>query len=241
MYPSGPTVPLNLLKFYVHFSAPMREGWQHRAARIRRADTGEHLHDVFLPGDTELWDRDRTRLTLLLDPGRIKRGLLPHRQLGYPLTEGVAIVLSVDATFEDASGAPLRASVERGYEIGPAVRTRVDPAAWRLDVPHAGTREPLTVAFDRPLDHALLQHSLTVRIADAGASVAGQPSIGAAEQSWEFWPDTPWSPGRYELRIDALLEDLAGNSVARVFDRDLTRAEDTPLDVDHVSLDFVCE
>src|SRR5205823_4946906 len=108
----------------------------------------------------------------LLDPGRIKRGLVPNQEASYPLTEGVAIVVRMDASFRDAAGRPLRAGTERRYGVGPSIRSRVDPTAWRFDSPHAGSTEPLTVTFDRPLDHALLEHSLSVHDA-AGASLEG--------------------------------------------------------------------
>jgi hypothetical protein len=42
------------------------------------------------------------------------------------------------------------------------------------------------------------------------------------------------------VTVDPLLEDLAGNSLVRVFDRDLTRAEDAPADLHQVAVDFMC-
>jgi hypothetical protein len=240
IYPTASTVPLNLLKCYVQFSAPMSEGWQRRAVHVRSAETGELLQDMFLPGGTELWDRARTRLTLLLDPGRIKRGLLPHEQMGYPLTECVPILLTVDATYRDASGRPLRSGAERRYEVGPPLRTRIDPAAWSVRAPAAGSRGSLVVEFDRRLDHALLQRTLVVRDR-AGVELPGRASIGEGEQSWQFKPDEPWRAGGHLLQVDPQLEDLAGNSVTRVFDRDLSRPEDDPLDARHVVIEFVCK
>jgi hypothetical protein len=35
-------------------------------------------------------------------------------------------------------------------------------------------------------------------------------------------------PGAHQLVVNPVLEDLAGNSVSRVFDRDLGRSEDEP-------------
>jgi hypothetical protein len=35
-----------------------------------------------------------------------------------------------------------------------------------------------------------------------------------------------WASGPHQLVVDPVLEDLAGNSVSRVFDRDLSRSED---------------
>ena len=217
----------------------MSEGGATRSVHVRRADNDEPLDDVFLAMEPELWDPERRRLTLLLDPGRIKRGLVPHEEASYPLTEGVPVVVRVDAEFRDAAGQPLRTGIERRYEVGPAVRVRVNPADWRFRYPAAGSLSPLTVEFDRPLDHALLEHSLWVNNA-AGAPVAGRGSIGPGERSWRFEPRSPWEEGRYVVDVDPRLEDLAGNSLIRMFDRDLMRAEDVPVDVRAVAIEFTC-
>ena len=94
MYPSTDELPVNQLKLYVHFSSPMSEGWAARAVRVRRADNDEPLEGVFLAMEPELWDRERRRLTLLLDPGRIKRGLVPNAEAGYPLIQGVSVIVT---------------------------------------------------------------------------------------------------------------------------------------------------
>jgi hypothetical protein len=237
MYPSAPAVPVNLLKLYVYFSAPMSEGNAARAVQVRRADTNEALEDVFLPGDLELWDRDRRRLTLLLDPGRIKRGLVPHRQMGYPLVEGVPITLTIDVAFRDAAGRPLRRGATRRFDVTAPIRTRIDPRAWQLQAPGADSREPLSVAFDRPLDRALLEHAFTVNSPDGGP-VRGSSEVGPMEQAWRFAPEAEWDAGEYTLTVDQRLEDLAGNSLARVFDRDLTRSEDIPTETHPVRINF---
>ena len=81
VYPSTNTLPENQLKFYVHFSAPMSRGEAYQ--RIRLLDEqGKPLALPFLEIDEELWDREWKRLTLLFDPGRIKRGLIPHDEAG---------------------------------------------------------------------------------------------------------------------------------------------------------------
>jgi hypothetical protein len=95
----------------------------------------------------------------------------------------------------------------------------------------------LTVTFDRPLDRALLEHSLWVRDT-AGAPLAGQAAVGPGERCWRFEPRSPWAEGRHALVVDPRLEDLAGNSLIRVFDRDLTRAEDTPAGAEPVAIAF---
>ncbi len=237
IYPTAPELPLNQLKLYIHFSGQMSEGWANRAVHVRRAADGQPLEGVFLPMEPELWDHQRHRLTLLLDPGRIKRGLAPNTEAGYPLVEGVTIVVAVDASFRDADSLPLRSGAERGYAVGPAIRARVEPRTWRYGRPWADSIDPLTVEFDRPLDRALLEHSLSV-VGPNGRRVDGLATIDDGEASWRFAPCHPWRAQPYRLLVDARLEDLAGNSLVRVFDRDLMRPQDAPVDVQRVAVEF---
>ncbi len=239
IYPTAAELPVNLLRVYVHFSAPMSEGWAARAITVGRADTGETLDDVFLPPDPELWDAERRRLTMLLDPGRIKRGLVPNLEFGYPLVEGTTVRITVDLSFRDATGQPLRAGAERSYSIGPALRSRIDPTAWQLTAPAAGSREPLQVEFERPLDHGLLLHCLSVQDGD-GRTIEGAGETGKGERDWSFAPDDPWTTGEYRLVVEPRLEDVAGNTPVRVFDRDVTKEEDAPGEWEAVTVRFAC-
>ena len=225
IYPTAPELPQNNLKIYVEFSRPMSEGWAWRAVRILDND-GTALEGAVL-STPELWDREHRRLTILFEPGRIKRGLTPNREAGPPLIEARPVVIVVDSSFADARGRPLRSGSRRPYRIGPAIRTIVDPALWRHKSPAAGSRDALTVRFDRPLDRGLLGHCLRVVDADCD-TLAGRPSIGRGERSWRFVPAIPWTTGCYAIEIDHRLEDLAGNSLVRVFDRDLTQEKDAP-------------
>ena len=237
IYPSVGELPVNQLKLYVHFSSPMSEGWAARTVHVRRADNHGPLDGVFLM-EPELWGPERRRLTLLLDPGRIKRGLAKNEETGYPLIEGVPIVVVIETKFRDAAGQQLRTPAQRRYQVGPPLRARVDPTNWRCQCPTVGTTAPLTVEFDRPLDHALLEHSLWVNDA-AGVPLTGQGSVGANELSWRFEPRSPWQEGRYVAVVDPRLEDLAGNSLTRVFDRDLMRADDAPVN-GRAEIAFIC-
>ena len=239
IYPTADELPVNQLRLYIHFSGPMSEDWAARAVHVRRMDNSKRLEGVFLVMEPELWDPERRRLTLLLDPGRIKRGLVPNEEAGYSLIEGVPVIVTIATDFRDAAGRLLRTGEERRYEIGPPVRVRVNPGDWRYRCPTAGSTDPMTVEFDRPLDHALLQHSLWVNDA-AGVALSGQGSVGPGERCWRFEPQSPWEEGQHQLTVDPRLEDLAGNSLIRVFDRDLMRAEDAPTDAGQVAIDFTC-
>lgn len=221
IHPSTSVVPRNLLRCYVTFTAPMSEGQAARHIRLVDAD-GRPLADALLPVEYELWDTRHRRLTVLLDPARIKRGLVSHVETGYPLRPGRPFRLVVDAGFADARGVPLRSGAERGFRVGADLRGHVRPDRWQPTTPAAGTRDPLVVTFDRPMDRALADRCLTVD------GVTGTSTVGVGERSWTFTPDLPWSAGEHVLRVDPVLEDVAGNSVTRVFDRDLAEPTDRP-------------
>ena len=234
--PTATEVPRNLLRFYVQFSVPMSDGSAARHVRLVD-DGGEVLAGALLPTEYELWDSDRRRLTVLLDPARIKRGLVPHREAGYPLRAGSTFRVVVGNGFRDARGDPLRAGAERRYHVGGDERRRVDPDGWALTIPASDTLDPIRVEFGRPLDHGLLGRCLRV-VGPGGRVVEGGAVIGAGERSWRLTPRAPWSSRPHRLVVDPALEDVAGNSVRRVFDRDLARPEDDPRDDGPVVLTF---
>ncbi len=234
VHPTATEVPENLLRLSVTFSAPMDEGSAADAVHLVDG-AGDEIPHALLPMPPELWDRPRRRLTLLLEPGRIKRGLVPNAALGAPLTHRTGFALVVDAAIRDEEGAELAGAARRAYRVGPPVRALVDPALWRVSWPTPGSRDALVVRFDRPLDVALALRCLTVIDGD-GRTVSGRSAVDDGDVRWTFVADAPWPGGSVELCIDAALEDLAGNSVRRVFDRDLDREADAPVAVDRVIL-----
>ena len=227
IHPEIEEVPRNLLRLYVEFSSAMSEGYAAGCVRVLDAD-GAGLVDALLPMEPELWDPDRRRLTVLFDPGRIKQGLVPHQEVGYPLVDGGGVQVVVDCAFRDAAGRPLVAPRGRIYRVGPDLRGRIDPSGWTLSAPVAGGRDPLVVELDRAMDHALLQRCLWV-IGPSGGPVAGWiATSGDGADRWRFTPKEPWAAGGYQLVVDPILEDVAGNSVQRAFDRDLDLPADDP-------------
>ena len=216
VYPTGAELPENQLRFYVHFSAPM--GLTGGAEYVRLLDeAGQVVEDAFLPLDLAMWNADRTRYTLLFDPGRVKRGILPNEQRGRPLVAGRRFTLAVDSAWPDAHGLPLVESYSRSFAVGPPAERAIDPAAWRIEAPAAGTRDPLVVELGRPLDHALLLRTLLV-LTPGGGQVTGGADVRAAETQWVFTPREPWQDREYQLTVLAALEDTAGNRVGRPFE-----------------------
>lgn len=221
--PDVEVVPANLLRFSVAFSGPMDEG--SAAGRIHLLDqAGAELLGALHDMPPELWDRDRTRLTVLLEPGRIKRGLQPNQQAGPPLREGASVTLVVDDAVRDAAGRTLARAAHRSYRVGAAERRRIDPGSWSIRWPEA-PGDPLVILADRPLDAALGARYL--RVTDQqGRRLRGHADAGA--RTWTF--PSPAGSEPQALRVDARLEDLAGNSVRRVFDRDLESRGDDGFD-----------
>lgn len=236
VYPSADVLPENLLKFYLHFSAPMSRGDSYRHLRLETAD-GRQVELPFLELGEELWNNNLTRLTVLFDPGRIKQGLLPRQEAGPALRQGGSYTLVVDPQWRDAQGQPLAAAVRKSFRVARPDQVQPDPKRWTLVAPTAPSRQPVVVRFDEPLDRALLERVIDVRDA-AGQPLVGRVEIDQAETRWRFWPAVPWSEGRYELVAATILEDLAGNSIGRPFEVDVVRPIESQVSRQTVSISF---
>ena len=219
IYPSVNVLPENQLKFYIHFSAPMARGFGYDHI-VLRDQNGAIVKVPFLELTEELWDPTGQRFTLFLDPGRIKRGLVSQQQLGMALIEGGRYTLSIDKGWKDAQGNPLAADFEKIFTVGPADRQPIDLRAWTVRDPASGTRNPLTLVFPEPLDHAILERDLDV-VDASGAVIEGGVAIGPEEKSWIFTPDKAWKSGLYTVRLGTAIADLAGNMINRPFEIDV--------------------
>jgi len=235
VYPSTDLLPSNQLKLYVYFSAPMSRGeaWDH----LHLLDeAGKVVPYVFLELTQELWDRNNQRLTVLFDPGRIKRGVASNLQLGAPIAEGKRYTLLIGREWKDARGVPLVAGFRKAFRGGPEDRTSPDPKKWTLTVPKAATVLPLVIDFPDPMDHVLMQRMLDVT--GPQGRVAGTVVAGRQETQWRFTPSAPWQACNYQLVIDTELEDLAGNKVSHLFDIDVFDQVTRTIETKTVSVPF---
>lgn len=218
IYPSAGTLPENQLRFYVHFSAAMGRGAAY--THLRMLDSkGRAIPIPFLELGEELWDAGARRFTLFIDPGRIKRGLKPREDLGPVLEAGGQYTLAVDRDWRDADGRPLREEFKKTFRVGPPIEAAIDPAQWKIITPASGSIAALKVTFPRPLDHALVQRTISVVNAD-GDELPGSVRVANEERLWEFVPELHWRTGKYQLLIDTALEDLAGNRLGEQFEVD---------------------
>ena len=219
VYPSADVLPENQLRFYLHFSAPVRQGEAYSRVKLLRED-GTHDQRAFLEIGEELWDTSGTRLTLLFDPGRQKRGLLPREEFGPVLVPGKKYTLVIDKNWPDADGRPLAADFQKQFTAGPMIEERLDAKTWKNAPPKAGTKGPLVVQFPRPLDRALLEWTIAVH-STGGKPITGEVKVSDQERRWELTPAAEWPAGDYTLVVDTRLEDSAGNNLARPFEVDV--------------------
>jgi hypothetical protein len=237
VYPSTQQLPENQLKFYLHFSAPMSRGEAYRHIHLLDAE-GQEMEAVFLELGEELWDTDLRRFTLLCDPGRVKRGLVPREELGSVLQAGKDYTLVIDADWRDAQGKPLQQAVRKAFHVVAPDHSPIDTNTWTIEPPKPASRDRLIVNFPKALDHSLLMRMLRVT-RSGGEPFGGTVEVSEAETRWRFTPKESWSAGDYQIVVDTALEDLAGNSIGRAFDTDTSAPQSTTATGDTVSIPFL--
>ena len=215
VYPSSDVLPENLLKFYIHFSAPMSRGEAYKRIHLMYGDT--QVESPFLELGEELWDAEQKRFTVFIHPGRIKKGLKPREDSGTPMTDGQEYTLLVDKDWMDADQQVLGNLWEKKFRVLGPDSKQPDPNQWKITTPIAKTVQPLTVAFDESLDHAMLERVVSVRDA-SGKTVTGEISIAKNETQWVFQPTQPWEPGKHTVVFSTAIEDLVGNNLIRPFE-----------------------
>lgn len=230
IYPNRDTIPENILKIYLHFSAKMSVGKSYVNLCMTNG-AGDTIPLPFLDLDPELWNENSRRLTLWFDPGRIKRDLVPNQLRGAPLEKGQRYTLHINREWPDAAGHPLDRSFQQSFYVNEADRSQPLPDNWDINTPAAQSLQPLTLQWKESLDEALLRRAFSVWDED-GQTITGDIELGPSQMSWSFSPHLAWKKGTYKIRIKSNLEDLAGNNLNRPFDRDLTKdsgeTPDTP-------------
>ncbi len=219
VYPSADVLPENLLKFYLHFSHAMSRGDVYR--HITLLDDKDKPIDLpFLEIGEELWDPEQKRLTLLIDPGRIKRGVKPLEDIGPAIEAYHEYTLHISRHWQDGEGAPLKTDFRKTFRVGPPDRSAPNPLQWKIDSPRAGTKQSLIIRFPKSMDHALATRVIWIESAD-GKPVVGNVTLTENETLWSLQPEREWVTGHYRIKAQHILEDLAGNSIGRPFEIDV--------------------
>ena len=215
VFPSGDSIPENTLRFYLVFSKPMSRSEAY--ARVKILDEkGKAVDQPFLELDEELWDAGQTRLTLLIDPGRIKQEVKPRLDLGPVFQAGKKFTIVVDGRWPDTTGTMLGNEWRRQITATAPQTKAPSPKDWKITPPAAG-RDSLIVSFPVAMDESLLSRTLSV-VDASGSPIAGKATIDKHESRWSFAPDKPWKAGTQQIRLDWKLEDTCGNAIERPFE-----------------------
>jgi hypothetical protein len=236
VFPSNDVLPENLLRLYVLFSNPMQRGRAADNIAILGPD-GSSAPDVLYRAPVELWDSNMTCLTILLDPGRLKRGVGPNRMLGPPLRAGQRYTLAVGPGIIDMHGRPLCEGFAKSFSVSEAVREPVAIAKWTIRPPEMGGRQPLELVFPSQLDWAQLWRGITVA-SETGQLIGGRIDIDLGETRWRFTPDAPWQEGAHSVRVSPGLEDICGNTPYGPFDGPIRSADDVAREAAILSIPF---
>lgn len=221
IHPSVDVLPANHLKFYIEFPQAMARGDIFQYFSLIENESGNAVPDPFR--EIELWNENARRLTLWFHPGRQKPGVNLNIDIGPILEEGKNYTLILSGKWQRETGQILGKDVKKSFRAGPVDNTQPDPQKWQYSIPAAGSSTALSITFPAPLDYALIPR--TIQISSNHNSKIGSSHDG---QSIQFIPASPWKAGQIKITISPILEDLAGNSIARPFNLDLQTTPELP-------------
>ena len=234
IYPSGNELPENLLRFYIYFNTPMKNGQALKYIQLKDAN-GEIDAHAFMEFKQELWSPDGKRLTVLFDPGRVKRGVSTNMEFGPALTQGNQYYLVISGKWQDIYGQELHVETRNEFKVGEAYRNKIEVSEWQIREPNANSHDGLCIQFHRMIDHALLQ--LMLHIEDKGKSlIAGNWKVSDNGRLVQFIPEEKWKKGEYYIMIDHRLEDVAGNNLDGPLDQVIS--DDKQITSTHQIIDF---
>jgi hypothetical protein len=208
--PAAEVLPANTLRFYIHFPRP-GEAHFDRDNLWLLDDEEKVVPDPFLVLSQELWSVDGRRLTVLMEPGRIKRGLGEDPSHEPALVVGRSYSLVVTALGQTA---------RQTFRVGDPVLEALDENRWRLVPPTAGSLEPAELHFDRVMDAALCADEIGV-LTPSGEVVQTCVSLAPDGTAARLTPSDPWRAEKHRLVVSERLEDVCGNRLGEALDHDL--------------------
>ena len=219
IFPTSVLLPENVLRFYIYFQTPMRqeEALQH----IKLIDKDGNVDDhAFMKFKEELWSSDGKRLTILFDPGRIKKGVSTNMLLGPALNDGHQYKLRVSKEWQDVYGQNLIRDTLKDMTVVSGYRDKIAVNEWTVIKPKYNTKDRMVIEFDRIMDHALLQSMMELWDEDHNL-VEGRWEIFANENQIQFIPSQKWGSGKFSIGLDTRLEDVAGNNLQNLLDHSI--------------------
>ena len=208
IHPAGPTIPENLLRMELRFARPQPLPFDSRRLKLVDAD-GREIENALL--DLTLPSADGRRITVLMDPGRVKSGVGPNLDAGRAIRAGAMVSLRID----DATVG--NSSVAKTWRVTAAVSHPIEPGTWQLSSPQADSRDPLVVDLREPISSS--GEGLMAVLDAGGHLVRGKTALAGGDATWRFTPARPWRLGLHTLITRPDLEDAAGNRLCAAFEQ----------------------
>jgi hypothetical protein len=210
--PHAKVLPANTLRFYIHFPRPAEAHFD-RDHLVLLDEKEQVVREPFLVLSQELWSLDGRRLTVLMEPGRIKRGLL-----GQDLDHDPALVIGQTYTLVITV---LSQTARYTFRVGDPVLEEIKESSLRLTSPTVGTLEPVVVQFDRVMDTGACEDEMVV-LTPSGKVVQTLVSLVPDGIAAQLIPRHPWRAGEHRLVMSERLEDVCGNRLGEALDHDLS-------------------
>tara|TARA_B110000091_G_scaffold178653_1_gene194531 strand:- start:1701 stop:2495 length:795 start_codon:yes stop_codon:yes gene_type:complete len=215
VYPTTDSIPVNILRFYIQFSAPMQEMDILKHLKLSNEE-GKNITGVFFENQYELWNVNRTKVTLIIDPGRVKLGLLANNKMGRAFDIGKRYTLTIDSLLLDFSDQQLKENFTKTFLAVQEDTIAPDTKLWQLTLPKVNTQDVIIIDFKDKIDHISAQ--TLIKVFQNNKEIHGLISLTNNEQKYTFKPVKNWKKGSYQILVHPSLEDIAANSVNQVFD-----------------------
>jgi hypothetical protein len=208
--PRANVLPANTLRFYMYFPRPAEAHFDRDHLWLLDKDEGA-VRDPFLVLPQELWSSDARRLTVLIEPGRIKRGLGADPSHEPALVVGRTYSLVVTALGQTA---------RHTFRVSDPVLEAIDETHWRLVSPTVGSLDPAVVHFDRVMDAALCEDEIRV-LTPSGEVAQTRVLLAPNGTAARLLPSHPWRAGEHRVVVSERLEDVCGNRLGEALDHNL--------------------
>ncbi|WP_299211238.1 hypothetical protein [uncultured Dokdonia sp.] len=227
IYPNTTTLPSNFLKWYIRFSKPVNPSKIYDHIHLIDNNNTE-VDRALLPLESPLLSDDGTLLTLWIEPGRQKRDLGPNKLLGEVLVPNTSYTLVIDKALKDHQGIPMNIDYTHSFTVTTSDRIKPTITSWELRLPEAKTKDVLHINFQEILDYGSLQNTIQV-LDGSGNEFEGIFTLHTNQKSIYFTPSNYWNKESYKISCKPVIEDISGNNLERLFDRDITLKTTPPL------------
>jgi hypothetical protein len=208
--PQAEVLPANTLRFYIHFPRPGEAHFDRDQLWLLNEEE-QAVPDPFLIFSQELWSADGRRLTVLMEPGRIKRGLGADPAHEPALVVGRTYSLVVTCLGQTA---------RHTFRVSDPILEPIDETRWNIVSPNEGTLDPAVLQFDRVMDVALCEDEMRI-LSPSGDVVETRVSLAPDECAIHLTPSHAWSAGEHRLVVSHRFEDVCGNRLGEALDHNL--------------------